>query len=94
MNVTELADHVASAHGLEKKQAKAVIEAVFTAMADSAKKGEEVSIPGFGRFKTADRAARQGRNPATGEAIQIAASRKASFTPAKQLKDKLNQAKG
>ena len=92
MNVTELADHVAEAHGMEKKQAKAVIEAVFTAMADSAKKGEEVSIPGFGKFKVASRDARSGRNPATGETIQIAASKKFAFTPAKQLKDSMNPA--
>ena len=90
MNVTELADHVASAHGMDKKQAKAVIEAVFTAMVDSAKKGEEVSVPGFGKFKVASRDARTGRNPATGETIQIAASKKFAFTPAKQLKDAMN----
>ena len=46
MNVAELADHIAAKHGMEKKQAKTVIDAIFTAMADSAKKGEEVSIPG------------------------------------------------
>lgn len=90
MNVTELADHVASAHEMDKKQAKTVIEAVFTAMVDSAKKGEEVSIPGFGKFKVASRDARTGRNPATGETIQIAASKKFAFTPAKQLKDAMN----
>lgn len=90
MNVMELADHVAAEHGMEKKQAKAVIEAVFTAMADSAKKGEEVSIPGFGKFKVASRDARTGRNPATGATIQIAASKKFAFTPAKQLKDSMN----
>ena len=94
MNTTELADKLATDHDLPRGKVKALVEATFAAVAEAVARGEEVSIPSFGRFKAADRAARQGRNPATGESIQIAASRKASFTPAKQLKDKLNQAKG
>ena len=90
MNVIEMADMLASTHGMEKKTAKAVVEAVFSAIGESAKKGEEVSIPGFGKFKVAAREARTGRNPATGETIQIAASKKLAFTPAKQLKDSMN----
>ncbi len=90
MNVVDMADNIASKHDMEKKQAKAVVQAVFDAMTDAAKKGEEVSIPGFGKFKVASRDARSGRNPATGETIQIAASKKLAFTPAKQLKDSLN----
>ena len=90
MNVTELAEQIADKHGVEKKQARQVVEAVFTAVVDAATKGEEVSIPGFGKFKVAEREARQGRNPATGETIQIAASKKLAFTPAKQVKDKMN----
>ena len=90
MNASELADHIASGHQLEKKQAKQVVEAVFAAVVESAKNGEEVSIPGFGKFKVTAREARQGRNPATGAAIQIAASKKLAFTAAKQVKDALN----
>lgn len=90
MNVIEMAEQVATKYGMEKKQAKAVIEAVFAAMTESAKKGEEVSIPGFGKFKVASREARMGRNPKTKEPIQIAASKKFAFTPAKQLKDAMN----
>ena len=90
MNVVDMADNIASKHDMEKKQAKAVVQAVFDAVTDAAKKGEEVSIPGFGKFKVASRDARSGRNPATGETIQIAASKKLAFTPAKQLKDSLN----
>ena len=56
---------------------------------NAAKKGEEVNLAGFGKFKVKDSPARQGRNPATGEAIEIAASRKLGFTPAKQVKDAL-----
>ena len=93
MNIAELADHIAGQHGMDKKQAKTVVEAVFAAVVETAVKGEEVSLPGFGKFKVASRDARQGRNPATGEAIQIAASKKLAFTPAKQVKDALNVAK-
>ena len=91
MNVSEMADEIASKHpSLDKKTAKAVVEAVFEAVSDAAKKGDEVSIPSFGKFKVAARDARTGRNPATGESIQIAASKKLAFTPAKQLKDAMN----
>ena len=90
MNTAELADHIAGQHGMDKKQAKQVVEAVFAAVVETAVKGEEVSLAGFGKFKVASRDARQGRNPATGETIQIAASKKLAFTPAKQVKDALN----
>ena len=92
MNVTELAEQIASQHGVEKKQARQLVEGVFQAVVSAAKKGEEVSIPGFGKFKVASRDARQGRNPATGETIEIAASKKLAFTPAKQVKDAMNPA--
>ena len=93
MNTAELADQIASNHtSLNKSQAKQVVEAVFAAIVDAAAKGDEVSVPGFGKFKVTSREARQGRNPATGETIQIAASRKLGFAPAKQVKDALNVA--
>jgi DNA-binding protein HU-beta len=94
MNAAELADKLAADHDLPKAKVKALLDATFAAVGEAVARGEEVSIPGFGKFKTAERAARQGRNPATGESIQIAASRKTAFTPAKQLKDRLNPAKG
>lgn len=90
MNVIEMADQIAAQHDMDKKQAKAVVQAVFDAMVETAKNGDEVSIAGFGKFKVAAREARTGRNPATGETIQIAASKKLAFSPAKQLKDALN----
>jgi len=92
MNAAELADHIATEHEMGKSQAKKVVDAVFTASVDAASTGEEVSLPGFGKFKVAAREARQGRNPATGETIQIAASKKLGFTPAKQVKDAMNPA--
>jgi len=90
MNNGELIDNVASAHGLSKADAKKVVDGVFAAIADAAAKGDEVSINGFGKFKVKESAAREGRNPATGETIQIAASKKLAFAPAKAIKDKLN----
>lgn len=89
MNIGELAKSVAAATGSTEASAKAVIAAVFDQIADAAAKGDEVSIAGFGKFAVKDRPERQGRNPATGEAMTIAASRKVSFTAAKGLKDRL-----
>lgn len=90
MNSTELTDQVASTSGLTKADAKKVVDGIFAAIGDAAAKGEEVSIPGFGKFKVKDSPARDGRNPATGEPMKIAASRKLGFAAAKAIKDKLN----
>ena len=87
MKLTDLIDQVADAAGIETGRARKAIEAVFAAITDAATKGEEVSFPGFGKFKVKDSPARQGRNPATGQTIEIAASRKLAFVPAKQVKD-------
>lgn len=90
MNNSDLADHVATTGDLSKADARKLVDGVFAAIADAAAKGEEISINGFGKFKVKDSAAREGRNPATGATIQIAASKKLGFTPAKAVKDKLN----
>ena len=90
MNNTELADQIAAGHGLSKTDAKKLVDSVFSAVAEAATKGAEISISGFGKFKVKDSPAREGRNPANGETIQIAASKKLGFSPAKALKDKLN----
>ncbi len=92
MNAAELADHIAAGHAMNKSQAKQVVDSVFAAIVEAATKGEEVSVPGFGKFKVTSRDARTGRNPATGATIQIAASKKLGFAPAKQVKDALNVA--
>ena len=89
MNISELAKGVATSTGSSETDAKKAITAVFGAIADAAAKGEEVSVPGFGKFAIKDRPERQGRNPATGEPMTIAASKKVAFTAAKGLKDKL-----
>jgi len=89
VKVADLIDHVASEAGVEKSAAKKAVEAVFAGIVEAAKKGEEVSLPGFGKFKVKDSPARQGRNPSSGETIEIAASRKLGFSPAKQVKDAL-----
>jgi len=90
MNAADLVDKIAADTSLTKANAKKVVDSVFGAIATAAAAGEEVSLPGFGKFKVKDSPAREGRNPATGDAIQIAASRKLGFTPAKAIKDKLN----
>ena len=90
MNTTDLAGVVADQDSkITKTQAKALVDAVFAAITEAAKRGEEVSLPGFGKFKVQAKPARTGRNPSTGATIQIAASKKLSFQAAKALKDAL-----
>ncbi len=89
MNIGELAKGVAATTGTSEADAKKAVVAVFDRIADAAAKGEDVAIPGFGKFAVKDRPEREGRNPATGETMTIAASKKVSFTAAKGLKDKL-----
>jgi DNA-binding protein HU-beta len=91
MNTIEIADQVASEQGLTKTAAKQAIETVVIAIVKAAARGEEVSLSGFGKFKVTSRAEREGRNPATGATIKIAASKKLSFTPAKAVKEALNR---
>lgn len=90
MNNTALAEAIAAEHGLTKTDARTYVDAVFTAIANAAVNGNEVSLNGFGKFKIKDSPAREGRNPSTGQTIQIAASKKLTFTPAKAVKDQLN----
>ena len=90
MNNSELAEALVTAHGLTKADARKLVDAVFGAIADAAANGEEIPLNGFGKFKVKDTPARDGRNPATGEAISIKASKKLTFTPAKAVKDRLN----
>jgi DNA-binding protein HU-beta len=90
MNNSDLADALATEHGLTKADARKLVDAVFTKIAGAAAKGDEISLSGFGKFKVKDQPAREGRNPSTGATIQIAASKKLTFTPAKAVKDQLN----
>jgi DNA-binding protein HU-beta len=92
VNTAELIDQIAAQdEKITKSQAKALIEGFLNAIRDSAARGEETSLPGFGKFKVQSKPARTGRNPSTGAAIEIAASRKIVFQPAKVLKDAVNQ---
>lgn len=89
MNTSDLIDSVAGITGSTKAEAKKNVEAVVSALTTSLAAGNEVNLSGFGKFTVKDRAAREGRNPATGESITIAASKSVGFKPAKALKDTL-----
>jgi DNA-binding protein HU-beta len=86
----ELAKRVAAEAGLSGEQAKRAVDAAFDAIASALAAGHDVAIAGLGKFSVSERAAREGRNPATGETIQIAASRAARFSAAVGLKQQLN----
>jgi len=89
MNTSELIEQIAETTDRPKTEIKLVLDAVLDAIVAAAKKGEDVSLTGFGKFSVRDLAARTGRNPATGESIEIAASRKLAFTAGKAAKDAL-----
>ena len=90
MNKAELIDHVATATGTGKKEAEEAVEAVLSGIVDTVKKGEDVSVFGFGKFSPKANAARTGRNPQTGASIKIAASKSVKFAPAQAFKTALN----
>jgi DNA-binding protein HU-beta len=90
MNQGDLADAVAAATGAKKAEAARVVEAVLDAIRAGLERGEKVAISGFGGFEPARRGARQGRNPRTGEAVEVAASTTVRFKPGKGLKEALN----
>ena len=86
-NKAELIENVASSTGLTKKDATTAVDAVFSTIQETLAKGEKVQLIGFGNFEVRERAARKGRNPQTGQEIQIAASKVPAFKPGKALKD-------
>ena len=86
-NKAELIENVASSTGLTKEDATAAVDAVFSTIQETLAKGEKVQLIGFGNFEVRERAARKGRNPQTGQEIQIAASKVPAFKPGKALKD-------
>ena len=90
MNTSDIIDKIAADNAVTKAAAKSIVDGVLKAISDAAVAGEEVNLPGFGKFKVQAKPARTGRNPATGGTIQIAASKKVAFQPAKQLKDAVN----
>ena len=90
MNKSELVAHIATSAGLTKAQATAALQAFETSVIDTLANGGEVTLIGFGTFKVTDRAARTGRNPKTGEEIQIVASKVPTFKAGKAFKEALN----
>lgn len=87
MNKTELVDAIAAKANITKAQAKIVLESTLDAITDTLAKGDSVQLVGFGTFKVNQRQARTGRNPKTGEELQIAASKVPSFVSGKLLKE-------
>jgi DNA-binding protein HU-beta len=90
MNKSEFVDAVAESADIPKSTAGKAVDAMVDVISKSLKQGQQVSLVGFGTFLTRDREARQGRNPRTGETIQIKASRVPSFKAGKGLKDAVN----
>lgn len=90
MNKTELVAAIAEQTELSKKDAEKALKAFIDVVTDELKKGEKVQLVGFGTFEISERAAREGRNPQTGEAMSIQASRTPKFKAGKALKDAVN----
>ena len=90
MNRMELVAAIAEKTELSKKDAEKALKAFTDVAAEELKKGEKIQLVGFGTFEVSERAAREGRNPQTGEAMQIAASKSPKFKAGKALKDALN----
>lgn len=90
MNKQELIAAIAEKAELERDDAKKALNAFIEVVGDELKKGEKIQIIGFGTFEVSERAAREGRNPQTGETMEIKASRNPKFKAGKALKDSLN----
>jgi DNA-binding protein HU-beta len=90
MNKAELIDAVAEGTGLSRADAEKTTNAVLDSIIDALRKGDQVSLVGFGNFSVRERAARTGRNPQTGETIQIKASKSPGFKAGKAFKDAVN----
>ena len=90
MNKTQLIDVVAKEISIKKKDAEAAVDAVFGAISAALADGDKVQIIGFGTFEAKEQAAREGRNPATGEKITIVACKRPAFSASQALKDKVN----
>ena len=90
MNKNEFVERVSEHADMSKSDAAKAVDAVFDSITEALKKGDDVRIVGFGTFSASKRAAREGRNPRTGETIQIKASNQPKFTAGKGLKDALN----
>ena len=90
MNKSKLIDAVALKSGMKKKEAELAVNSLTEAIVEAMKSGEKVQLVGFGTFEVKTREARVARNPKTGEAISVAASKHPAFSASKALKDQLN----
>lgn len=90
MNKQELIDAIAAESGLSKKDSKEALDALVKTVGETLKKGDNISLVGFGSFSVIQKAARTGKNPQTGKAIQIAAKKAVKFRPGKELADGVN----
>jgi DNA-binding protein HU-beta len=90
MNKTELIDQIADSADLSKAAAGRALDAAITAIKEALQQGDSVSLLGFGTFYVGERAARTGRNPRTGKALEIKAAKSPKFRPGKGLKDAVN----
>ena len=93
MNKTELIEAIAKEASLSKKDAEAALNAYTSVVSKTLKKGDKITLVGFGTFEVRKRAARKGKNPQTGEAIKIKAAKVPAFKPGKGLKDTINKKK-
>ncbi|GAF15391.1 DNA-binding protein HBsu [Bacillus sp. JCM 19046] len=91
MNKTDLINAVSEQAEISKKDASKAVDAVFEGITNSLVNGGKVQLVGFGSFEVRERSARKGRNPQTGEEIEIAATKNPAFKPGKQLKDAVNE---
>src|SRR5579862_4294436 len=94
MTKADLIETLANKLGINRAEAEKALNIILDDIVHALKQGDRVNISGFGTFSTSTRDARTGRNPKTGETIQISASRSAKFKPGKQLKDSLNEMEG
>jgi DNA-binding protein HU-beta len=92
MNIGELAEQTAEASGLSKVKLKRVLEVVLGAIVEATAAGQEITLPNFGKFKIKTVPAHTGRNPATGEPIDIPETKKLAYIQNKTVKDRLNPA--
>ncbi len=90
MNKSELIEAIANEANLSKKDAEAAVNAYTTVVTNALKAGDKITLVGFGTYEVRERAAREGKNPQTGEAIKIAAAKVPAFKPGKGLKDMIN----
>lgn len=90
MTKADLVERVAEQADMTKKDAEQLVEIIFDSITASLNRGEKIELRGFGSFRVRDRNSRKGRNPKTGEAVDIPAKRVAYFKPGKELKDLIN----